>query len=74
MASTDCQRSSFLNRSAMSIAAAIAGGSSGITIVIERAFTVAAARSLACTFAPRCTVSPVSAVKSVAPNDQMSLR
>jgi hypothetical protein len=73
-ASTDCQRSSFLKRSAMSIAAAIGPGTSGATIAIERALIVAAARSFACTFAPRCTVSPVSAVNIVAPSDQMSER
>ena len=54
--------------------AAMAGGRFGMTIEIERAFTVAAASSFACTFAPRCTVSPVSAVKIVAPSDQMSER
>lgn len=58
----------------MSITFATLCGSSGITIAIDRAFIVAAARSFACTFAPRCTVSPVNDVKIVAPADQISLR
>ena len=54
--------------------AATAAGSDGITMAIERAFTVAAARSFAWTFAPRWTVSPVNEVNIVAPSDQMSER
>lgn len=52
-AATVCHRSSFSNRRAASIAAASEGGRSCLTHAMDRAGTVAAARSLAWTWGPR---------------------